>query len=163
MRFLRGHISDFRLPGCVDLITCNADTLNYLLSVRQLFQALASCRENLTHGGHLLFDLITGGRDRGPRSTVIQEIRLPDATSRWTVTTDPRRRMSVVEIRSLLPTAAGTVRRETEVHIQKWYPVATIRMLLRKAGLSLRGMLDMGTHQPARKTSAWVKFIARKI
>lgn len=163
MRLMHGHIIAFRLPRRVDLITCNGDTLNYLLSARQLFHALASCRANLTPGGHLLFDLITGGRMRGPRSTVIQDIRLPDAASRWTVTTDPRRKFSVVEIRSLFPTAAGTIRRETEVHIQRWYPVPTIRTLLHKAGLSLRGMLDMGMHQPAGKTSTWVKFIARKI
>lgn len=162
VRLMHGHITDFRLPGCVDLITCNGDTLNYLLSARQLFGALTSCRANLTHGGHLLFDLITGGQNREPRSTVIQEIRLPDAASRWAVTTDPRRRFSVVQIRSLFPTAGGTIRRETEVHIQRWYSVPTIRMLLHKAGLSLRGTLDMGTHQPAGKTSAWVKFIARK-
>ncbi|MEN8762103.1 MAG: class I SAM-dependent methyltransferase [Thiogranum sp.] len=163
VRLMHGHITDFCLPGRVDLITCNGDTLNYLLSARQLFRALDRCRVNLTPGGHLLFDLITGGRMRGPRSTVIQDIHLPDAASRWTVTTDPRRNFSVVEIRSLFPTSAGTIRRETEVHIQRWYPVSTIRTLLHKAGLTLRGMLDMGTHQPAGKTSTWVKFIARKI
>ena len=46
MRLMHGHIIAFRLPRRVDLITCNGDTLNYLLSARQLFHALASCRSN---------------------------------------------------------------------------------------------------------------------
>ncbi len=162
LRLSHGDIRDLRLPERVDLITCNGDTLNYLVSKSQLGRALWCCRANLRKGGHLLFDLITGSRNPWPAGTVIQEIRLPEVFSQWRITTDSRRGLSVAEIDSRFRDAWGRHCREKEVHVQRWYPVQTILQLLRRVGLSLRGTFDMGTGQPADSASFWVKFIARK-
>jgi len=57
--FLQQDIRSLHLPRQVDLITANFDTLNHILTGPELRIAFKRIGENLTTGGHFIFDLIT--------------------------------------------------------------------------------------------------------
>lgn len=160
---LRQDMTKLRLPHPVDLITCNADTLNYLRRPEAVQAAFYRCRDNLTSGGHVMFDLITGAMPERRQPSLVQRIRLPGTVSQWNLSIDPVRRRTVVDMRSIYRGHDGRYRREQEVHVQRWYPVPEVRRLLQEVGLTLLGMLEADSAVPATSRSFWVKFVARRL
>jgi ubiquinone/menaquinone biosynthesis C-methylase UbiE len=57
VRFLRGDMRDFRLPEKVDLVTCMFDSLNHLLSSRDILATFRSVYRSLREGGFFIFDV----------------------------------------------------------------------------------------------------------
>lgn len=159
-RLVQQDIRALRLPERVDLITCNFDTLNYLLSTDDLFRVLRRCHANLRENGHLVFDMITLSASTERRRTVIQRFRLPDALSTWIVSWSAKKQLSVVKMHYLFRGRLGGVRPISEVHIQRWYPFPEMVRLLRMAGFRVRGAHDMGTFGAVTPETSWVKFVA---
>jgi SAM-dependent methyltransferase len=141
-----------RLPAPVDLITCNGDTLNYLTTSRALAQVLRACSENLTPGGHLVGDLLTG---RPPARVPKVDIALPGRVSRWRATIDPAARLTVVDV-----DCAGASGWARERHVQRWHSVPELIVRLRQAGLGLRASCWLDGDRRAR---GWLEFVARKL
>jgi SAM-dependent methyltransferase len=163
VRFLVQDVTTFTLPMKVDVITCNFDTLNYLLSVADLRGALARCHANLLPDGHLLFDMIVPPPAHHERKTVIQWFRFPGIVSRWTTSWSTDARRSVVHMEFDLEQPSGETRRVTEVHVQRWYPLRVIASLLHRLGFVLLGVRDMLTLRPIDRTTHWIKFVAGKV
>ena len=76
-RFLRQDLRQLQLPYPVDLITCHFDSLNYLLSTRDLFMALCRFRANLTKGGYAIFDMVTDVSPEPKQGVRVQRFNLP--------------------------------------------------------------------------------------
>ncbi|MGE5153756.1 MAG: class I SAM-dependent methyltransferase, partial [Bdellovibrio bacteriovorus] len=157
VRLLRQDIRALRLPRAVDLIVCNGDTLNYLLTRDELVLGLARCRENLTPCGSLVGDILTG-----IPSPSVEGWRaapsMPCVASMWRSEVDPSRRLTRVDIRyRLAGQHSGPWVQET--HRQRWYSIPELRLALREAGLRNPALwrLDRGEGEGA---AAWVKFAA---
>lgn len=160
--FLRQDVTGLRLPAPVDLITCNFDTLNYLLSPGDLEKAFARCRRNLNENGHFLFDVITGGRyGRGPRRR-IQKVMTDGMRSTWFFRWDPKSRLSRVRMRHLATDRSGGSRKVAETHVQRWYPLVLVNRLLSGSGFAIRGIQDVETSCPATDNTFWAKYIAMR-
>lgn len=160
---VRQDLARLRLPEAVDLMTCNFDTLNYILSVRTLGRVFARCRAFLRRGGHFLFDMILAPRHgRAPRP-VVHLWQGPGLRSAWLVSADAGRRRSRVAMRYRFRVAPGRWRRTSEVHVQRWYPLPLVALLLGRAGFLLRGVHDMETLGQATPETGWAKFVARAV
>lgn len=162
IRFLVQDLTTFQLPAKVDLITCNFDTLNYLLSAADLRRALARCHANLVPDGHLLFDMIVPPPGHDERHTTVQRFHFPGMSSKWTTSWSTDTGTSVVRMEFDVQQRSGATRRMTEVHRQRWYPLRVITSLLRGAGFVLRGVRDILTLRPVDRTTHWIKFVAGK-
>ena len=57
--FIEQSFTDFELPEKVDLLTCNFDSLNYLLSAEDVAEALRRFADSLKPGGYCIFDMNT--------------------------------------------------------------------------------------------------------
>src|SRR5262249_24014422 len=154
-------LRELRLPRPVDLITCTFDTLNYLTTTDHLKRAFRHIRDNLREGGHVIFDMITGAGERR-RRLVRQRVRLPQATGVWLVAIDGRRKRSRVEMRWRSCGDDSRCRLRQEVHLQRWYPLPLLCVLLSQCGLSVRGIHDAASYQPASKHTWWALFVAYK-
>lgn len=155
-------IAKFQLPKTVDLITCNGDTLNYLLSLNKLASAIERCRINLASGGYLLFDMITAKQKSERSPVVVQKLEMPDAISVWKIQTDMQQGVSIVEMSTCFRKPGGEIRRERDVHIQRWYPIQIIVETIKRTGLKLQGLMDMRGEGIKPGKSGWIKFIAKK-
>jgi SAM-dependent methyltransferase len=160
VRLIRQDIRELALPVQVDLITCNFDTFNYLTNTSDLSRAINRCRANLTRGGHLIFDVITGGTDDRGWQHAVQEISTPNADSRWDIAWSPRERLSVVKISHEMRTRRGLTRNVSEVHRQRWYPLSVLKSIVKDTGLETKGIHEMTAFSVASCESFWIKYIA---
>jgi SAM-dependent methyltransferase len=156
VRFLHQDLRGLQLPARVDLITCNFDTLNYLLRTEGLQTALERARDNLREGGHFAFDVITGAGEEGRTRDFVQRIRLPDASALWRLRTDGNRRLSRVDMRW---SSTGGARRWREVHVQRWHSLPRLCALLNRCGFSIRGIHDVMSFAPASSQTWWAHFV----
>jgi SAM-dependent methyltransferase len=156
---LRQDMRALRLPFAVDLITCNFDSLNYLLSLRDLATALRAFRRNLVDGGHLLFDMVTDAWPE-PAGDRVASFRLPRGSSVWRVSWDPRTRLRRVHMKNQLASPDGGLRSEREVHLERAYPVRDVRRVLGRCGFRSRGVLDARSLQPARDGTRRALYLA---
>jgi hypothetical protein len=141
----------------VDLITCNFDSLNYLLVIDDLLRTLEGFHANLTPGGCLIFDMITPYQPwRGPKPWVEQ--------TRWNGYLFQRR----MEIASRTGMQKSVIRisrdgrTSREVHRQRVYPTQTVVTLLRRAHLLPQGLYDFYSLLPPTNATRRVVYVARK-
>jgi SAM-dependent methyltransferase len=140
-RFLQQDLRALHLPHAVDLLTCQFDTLNYLLTPADLRIALAAFGRALRPSGHAVFDAVTPrtiepGRTHrleqafGTRSTVTRRTRyLPKG-------------LQVANVR-----ISGASGDRCEKHRQRAYTVAEVVDALEGSGLRLRAVHDF--HRPS--------------
>lgn len=162
VKLFRQDITRLKLPQPVDLITCNFDTLNYILSIKDLQRVLSRCHSNLNDNGHFIFDIISGSQDGEGWQRVIQKIRMPGLFSTWFISWSPRDRVSIIRMNYFFKKRTGGYENMKEVHIQRWYPPSLISRLLKNSGFKVRGIHDAETFLPAIKQTFWAKYIARK-
>lgn len=159
---LRQDMTKLTLPRRVDLITCNYDTLNYLVTLPALRAALARFARHLTAGGHLVGDLLTGDGDAPRDGATRQRIQLPGVRSEWHIRCDRAARRSVVRMRSRVVDPGAPARIEHETHCQRWYELRLFRRLLEEVGMVLRDATRFGTDKGAGNNDFWVHFVAQK-
>ena len=156
---LRQDIRRLALPRRVELIACNGDTLNYLLTPEEMALTLGRCSANLTPGGHLVGDLLTGVPDLAADRRIVAGLA-PGTVSLWQAWADPRRRLTRVDIRHGRSGPDGW-RWVQETHLQRWYSIADLRAALQEAGLALCALWRLdGAKRP--DGGAWIKLLARK-
>lgn len=156
VRLLRQDMRRLRLPRRVDLITCNGDTLNYLLTAEELGTALTAMARNLAPGGHLTGDLLLGR----PEVQLAPPLRIPypGGVSLWRRAADSRRRLTRVDVCVFKMTGRG-VHQTCESHLQRWHVLGDLQAGLSSAGLRLRGLWRLDRGAPGGH-AAWVRFLA---
>jgi SAM-dependent methyltransferase len=158
---LRQDLRRLRLPYPVDLITCNGDTLNYLLTEGDLLQAVRACRGNLTAGGHLIVDLLTGMPPKSLADAPDVRIAAPGRVTQWRAQVDRHRQLTRVEITLGRRTRHGW-RWAREVHLQRWHRLGELRRACDAAGLRVIDWLILQAAGPPAGPAAWIKLVARR-
>jgi SAM-dependent methyltransferase len=156
-RFLQQEFATLQLPQPVDLITCNFDSLNYLLTADDLLCAFRRFHANLVRGGHVIFDMVTDRPWWQGSRPFTERITHPNfhfvRRSHW----DPRRCRQTAVI-----TITRNGRTEREVHVERGYPPALVVQLLAQTGLTSLGTHDFQTLGRPQRSSSRVVYVARK-
>jgi SAM-dependent methyltransferase len=156
-RFFCQEFASLRLPQPVDLITCNFDSLNYLLTTNDLLSAFLRFRANLVPSGNLTFDMVTDRPSWQGSGPLIERIIRHNFHFVREWHWDPRRCRQTAVI-----TITRNGRTEQEIHVQRGYSVALVVQLLRQAGLTPLGAHDFQTLALPQPTSSRVVYVARK-
>lgn len=156
--YLLQDIRHLRLPRPVDLMTATFDTLNHLLSARELYQVFLRAQQNLRPGGHFVFDLLTDRQKPGRRAVVIAPaaslVRVKQSFQ-W----DPLTRLLSTRV-AIRETGSVAVRHE--LHVERGYDPVQVARWLERTGFELRALLDAPTLSQAQADSSRVIFVARK-
>lgn len=156
-RFFCQEFATLQLPQPVDLITCNFDSLNYLLTADDLRHAFRRFHASLVPGGHLIFDMVTD-QPSWPGSRPFTE-RIVRPNFRF-------EREWHWEAASCRQTAVLTITRngrsQQEIHVQRGYPIPLVVQSLRQAGLTPLGTHDFQTLGRPQRSSPRVVYVARK-
>jgi len=159
VRLLLQDVRALELPQPVDLITCNGNTLNYLLAESDLIAVLTRIRNHLRAGGYLIADLLTGAPEDTARPAVQTWLHSGTRASRWRARSEPRRGLTRVDVDLGRRTGRGW-RWGREVHVQRWWPLARLRLILDRVGLRLLALRCLQGSLGGSEAAAWVKLVA---
>jgi SAM-dependent methyltransferase len=157
--FLATGYSLFAITLSVDLITANFDTLNHLLNPDDLVMALRRIAENLRHGGHFIFDLITPCEPLGGALTQVRKLASKGCRVTQRIGWQPRQRMLAIKVTLDSPEYSMPVR---ELHRERAYFPSDVGRWLLDIGFLIRGVHDATTLRPATDCPARVIFVARR-
>ena len=154
-------IADFELFGTVQAAISTLDTLNYLLSKRDVERCIKLTRNYLEKGGVFVFDVNTKHRYEhcyGERCFVYETDE--GDTLVWENEYTP-------PIHSLILTMFkkredGAFEKQTEVQTQRLYPIEEIQDILEKNGFSVLGIYGSTDLSELTETSEKAYFVARK-
>ena len=140
--FARGDMRSFEFTEPFDLVTCWFDSLNYLLSEEDLFQAFLHARKTLKPGGWFVFDMNT---ICGLMSGWMREkAYIQSETEHYLELHRPvfDYEANIVTLRITIFEKEGDLyRRYDEAHSERGYALAVIQDGLEKAGFEIMQML----------------------
>jgi len=140
VRFLCQDMRRVRLPERVGLVTCLFDSVNHLLSRRDLLSAFRAVHASLLPGGYFVFDV---NNERCYRTVWTQTdvINHRAFTLILRNSYDPVRRLGQVRV-TLFERHGSTYVRGDEIVNERWYTDGEIRRLLEQAGFRVRQRED---------------------
>lgn len=133
VELLKQDMRDLRLPRRVGLVTCNTDSLNYLLEEKDLAKAMACFHDALSPGGHLVFDMNSIHQLSAQEDRHIWRMREGDVRLYWRSSYDRESHIATLEMRHVVETPKGN-HLYLEVHRERGYPLEKIEEMLAQAG-----------------------------
>jgi SAM-dependent methyltransferase len=163
-KFFVKDMRELQFKEDFDLVTCFFDSLNYLLSVKDLMQTFKGVYQALRPGGHFIFDMNTIyglAVDWMKQATYVQN-EADDFIEIHRHNYDYENQVASVEI--IVFIQVGELwQRFDEVHQERGYPVADLQFLLDQAGFKILKMYgNLGDRTEVRNTSSRVWFVAWK-
>lgn len=156
---LQQDISCLHLPSPVDLITANFDTVNHILHDVEIQETFRRVWENLTPGGHFIFDLITPCQPMRAGRTYRRRLGTGGCGAWQQLRWSPRQKtlsISVVICPRFQPFSV------MEIHRERAYAPADVARWLMDAGFIIRGAHDAVTLRLATVCPPRIIVIARK-
>lgn len=133
--YLQQDMREFELYGTVRAVVSVCDSMNYMLSSRDLLQVFSLVNNYLDPGGIFIFDMNTIHEYRDEiGDTSICENREHESFI-WENFYDPESRINEYDVTFYIEEKNGLYRRYEEVHRQRGYETAEVRGLLEKAGM----------------------------
>lgn len=161
------YVEDMRSLGYqadFDLVTCFFDSLNYMLTVKDLQEAFRSAYDALRPGGFYIFDMNTIyglAVDWMRQETYIQN-EADDFIEIHRQSFDYENLVATMAI-TIFKARDGQWERIDEVHRERGYPIADIQFLLIESGFEITGMYgSLKKRTDVQQTSPRVWFAARK-
>jgi len=156
-RFLLQDLRELRIPESVDLLTCQFETLNYLLTGADLHTAFAGFARALTPRGFAVFDVAARRPGRpGPRRR-IEFSRFTNHTVTIRARYDTERKLQVGRV-----SVGGTAATQSERHVQRLHTVDDVAAALHGSGLELCALHDCADVQRPAQLAESVIFLAQR-
>ncbi len=164
VNFLVEDMRAIPYEGEFDLVTCFFDSLNYLLTIRDLHQAFKGAFRALAPGGFYIFDMNTIyglAVDWMREETYIQN-EAKDFIEIHRQSYDYENQIASMDI-TIFVQKGDLWERIDETHQERGYPIADIQFLLNETGFVIHGMYgSLKNRTDVQSTSPRVWFIARK-
>jgi SAM-dependent methyltransferase len=147
-----------------DLVTCFFDSLNYMLTIKDLQEAFKNAYDALRAGGYYIFDMNTIyglAVDWMRQETYIQN-EADDVMEIHRQYFDYENQVATMEI-TIFKLRDDLWERIDEVHRERGYPIADLQFLLNETGFTIAGMYgNLKKRTDVQQTSPRVWFAARK-
>jgi SAM-dependent methyltransferase len=144
-----------------DLVTSFFDSLNYLLTARDLAAAFRSVNRHLKRGGWFIFDMNTPAAMKALWDEKVQAEALKDLAWVWKAEYDPKRQAGDCLATFFVKKGRGWQRFD-ELHRERAYPNSAIKKMLRQAGFTVRGFYRCHTFEPPTRDTYRICAVAQK-
>lgn len=124
---IRADVRKFSLKQQFDVVSCFFDSVNYLLTVHDLTQALRCARHHLNDGGILIFDLLAPAAFMNTRTYVAHD---PEWTALMESVVSVRKSLRTTTITGFVRERDGLYRRFVEEHVQRAYTAKQVEKVL---------------------------------
>jgi SAM-dependent methyltransferase len=164
IRFLVGDMCLMDFKDEFDLVTCFFDSLNYLLTIKELHQTFQNVYQGLKPGGYFIFDMNTiyGLAVEWMRQESYIQNQTEDFIEFHKHSFDYENLIATVEI-TVFAKQGSLWEQFIEIHRERGYPIADLEFLLKQAGFEILGVNGhLSKHSELFNTSPRVWFTARK-
>jgi ubiquinone/menaquinone biosynthesis C-methylase UbiE len=160
--FLEQSFTGLELPRQVDLLTCNFDSLNYLIRESDLAEALDRFSRSIKPGGFCLFDMNTTRELQVEWGTSVFLHRVSVGMAVWESHWDPDSRINTLEMTNFLARENGLYEMSQETHQERSYDTAFVLELLGRAGFAGAEAFDAKGLGEVTDETRRVQFLARR-
>lgn len=156
---VEGDMTELTGLPTYDVVTCYADSLNYLPTPAQVSQTLKEVAAHLSTSGVFLFDVITPYQTDVvyPGYMYNDETDDQQAALMWRSYADDDVDHGVVhDLVIFHRNSNGSYDRQAELHFERAYPLPWWQQQLQAAGFkNVKVTADFGRHQPTATTTRW--------
>ncbi len=160
---IAADLRKFALRKQFDAVLCLFDSLNNLLTELELSEAFENVRRHLRDGGVFVFDVNTIYALEHYWGNDVKVKEHGDLITIWRTTYLPGNRLSRLDFTVFAPDeeAPGCYRRVDELHLERGYPLKTLKTLLNRAGFRRVYLFRHLTRYTASEKDLRVTFVAR--
>ncbi len=158
---LFGDLRKFFLPKPVPIITCLYDSLNYLLTEKELLSCFESVYKNLTDNGIFIFDMNTVHALRDEWGNQTFERHDGSIHSIWSNSYDQNTRISCLRL-TINIKENNRIITFKELHQERGYFLEEIKSLLASTGMKFFLYRHL-TFNPASENDTRIMVVARKL
>lgn len=160
--FLEQSFTELELPEPVDLLTCNFDSLNYLLREEDLQDALVRFARNLRMGGYCVFDMNTTRELEVEWGTAAFVHRVSRGMAVWESEWDPDSRTNTLRMTNFIRLRNGLYSLSEETHRERSYDTDFVLGLVFRAGFTWAEARDARDMTGVGEETRRVQFVARR-
>lgn len=160
--FLEQSFTGLELPERVDLLTCNFDSLNYLVVDDDVVETLQRFARSLKPGGWCLFDMNTTRELEAEWGTQVFVHRVSRGMAVWESDWDPLERVNTLRMTNFIREKQGLYRMSEETHRERSYDTGFIIDALESSGFSLIQAYDARDLTGVTDGTRRVQFVARR-
>ena len=160
--FLEQSFTTLELPEPVDLLTCNFDSLNYVLTEAEIEEAITRFWRSLKQGGHCIFDMNTTRELEAEWGTSVFVHRVSNGLAVWESDWDRVLRINTLRMTNFIERGDGLYSRSEEVHRERSYELDYLVGVLRAAGFARVEAYDAKGLTGVNEETRRVQFLARK-
>ncbi len=159
---IAADLRKFALRRQFDAAICLFDSINNLLTELELSQAFENVRRHLRNGGVFVFDINTihALEHYWGNGTKVKEHG--DLVTLWRTTYMPRNHLSRLDFTVFVPKEGSSCYlRIDEIHLERGYPLKTVKSLLNRAGFRRVYLFRHLTRHTASERDLRVTVVAR--
>ncbi len=161
--YLCQDMREFELYGTVKAVVSVCDSLNYLLSEKDLLQTFQLVNNYLDPGGIFIFDFNTVYKyEEIIGDTTIAENR-EECSFIWDNFYHEEEQINEYDLTIFVKEEQDMFRRFTETHYQRGYTLAQMKELVEAAGMKFVRALDADTREEVTEVSERIYVIAKEI
>ncbi len=162
--YLLQDMREFELYGTVDAFVSVCDSMNYLLTDKDLLKTFKLVNNYLEAGGVFIFDMKTEYEFKNAMGNRTIADNREEASLIWENHFDEKTGINTydVTIFSMVDEEENLFERFEETHKQRCYSPDKIKSLLEKAGLEFVAAYDAFTKNAPTETSERIYFLARE-
>ncbi len=160
--YLCQDMREFELYGTVAAVVSICDSLNYILTDKELLGVFKLVNNYLDPGGVFIFDLNTIYKYQEilGESTICENRE--EASFIWENYYDKDEQINEYDLTLFVQEGSGLYRKFEETHFQRGYELETIKQLLKEAGLEYVTAYDAFTRESPKEDSQRIYVIARE-
>lgn len=160
-RFIQGRMENFDLGETFSMVLCLYDSLNYLLTEKEVEGCFAAAFRHLKPGGGFIFDVTTEHNILTNFADYTYAENLPTGSYIWENDYNHRKKLCASKLTMFLPEGDHYLRYE-EVHRQRLFEIDFLEGALLEAGFKVRHIFDGFSTKPPDQKCERVHFVALK-
>lgn len=164
IKFSRQDIRNFTLPNKVDLITCNFDSLSYILDTKEMKEVFQSVSKNLNPKGLFIFDLNTIYGLQNMWYDLSKIVQRRGLYSVWKTSYDEAKHTTHLKITLFAKDRENLYKKIEEIHIKRGYDLKEILSMLEESNFDILETkpLTVDTLEPVKRATGRIIYVARK-
>lgn len=162
INFSQQSLTSFSLPQQVDVATCYFDSLNYLLTIKDITACFKAVHRALYPNGYFIFDVNTPEAMKVLWGSQVYADETDDMAWIWKNFYFPK--IKQAEVRATFFVRKGNAwERFDEIHAERGYTITELKKALRAAGFKVQNIYDCLKFVKPNRKSLRIAVVAKKI